>query len=186
MEREFNKNKEKNIIYKDQIIGRADEENHTHIFEIKDIKDWKQALGQVLVYSYCTKKNPFLKLLDNGRYDDPKKQVILEICNYFNVPVMFVNANQAIEEMNNKRRDWRYHIPLDSLRGIYQKLNNISNNEVRKIDKDTLIKNMDIEPNNLTLKDLKAIAKSMDLHNYSNLNKDSLVSLILSNSTPFC
>jgi L-alanine-DL-glutamate epimerase-like enolase superfamily enzyme len=68
--------------------GRGDIVTETHIYEVKYINHWKQAIGQVLVYSVEMNKKPAL-ILFGTRPDDDKLTLIEQICKALNVETLY-------------------------------------------------------------------------------------------------
>lgn len=69
-------------------VGRIDLRNYTEVIEIKEISDWKEALGKVLAYS-AFKPEHSKRIHLFGKQDLAKLALAQTTCSEFNVIVTF-------------------------------------------------------------------------------------------------
>lgn len=70
--------------------GRIDILTPEQVIEVKHVRNYKHALGQVLSYiQYFPNKKPRLHLFDEAKIDAAFRQQILDECQRFNVSVTF-------------------------------------------------------------------------------------------------
>ena len=70
------------------LLGRIDLLTETELIEVKPFKDWKSAIGQVLVYgSFYLQHKKRIHLFD--RQDQPKLNLIQNACNEYGIEVTF-------------------------------------------------------------------------------------------------
>lgn len=63
--------------------GKIDLETETHVIEVKRVREWKHALGQVLVYASATGKRPWIHTF--GKLEEPRMRDMRSILAEFRV-----------------------------------------------------------------------------------------------------
>lgn len=84
---------EYNVMYKNILIGIADDYDDKYIIEIKDIRDWKHALGQVIAYSFFEGKKGKLKLLEVENVSKTLVEAITMICNSYDIELEIISRS---------------------------------------------------------------------------------------------
>lgn len=68
--------------------GNIDVESPLHIIEVKNIMEWKAAIGQVMAYGfYCPDKKKRIHLF--GKAGERTKKTIMDVCNHLDILVTF-------------------------------------------------------------------------------------------------
>lgn len=86
-------------------VGKIDIKTETEIIEVKNVKNWKHALGQIQAYSkYYPKHTKRIHLYGDATKE--KLEVIETSCKKFKVNVSFEPANKI------NKKDWRFFMIL--------------------------------------------------------------------------
>ncbi len=70
-------------------VGYIDLETSDEIIEIKEIKNWKHAVGQILCYGMYINKQKCIYLF--GDETDDTESIIMETCSKLDIAVVFIN-----------------------------------------------------------------------------------------------
>lgn len=164
---------EKQICVNSHIIGKPDGETDTHVIERKSLKNWKHAVGQVLVYAKCLHKKPKIILHEEVPVSPDYRNTIVNICNGMGIETEVITYTKAKEDSEATEKDWRYLLKREYL---YELLPSDTPKNLDKSQLCSLCKDISLE--NLKKDHLYYIAGEVDIKHRSSMKKDQLLSIL--------
>lgn len=166
---------EKAILVDDFNVGRPDVENSLEVIEIKSIRKFKHAIGQVLVYAKLREKKPKVILLEDTPMGDKDKNIIRKICESFNIRVEILGYTYLQKYTEDILHDWRFKMNKKHLLAMASNI--MKECDCTQMRKEELCINIPISSwKDMTAIQLRHLAKKYNIPSSSSMKKDTLIS----------
>lgn len=164
---------EKQIRMDGHVVGKPDGETDTHVIERKTIKNWKHAIGQVLVYASCLNKKPKIILIEEVPTPPGYKGMIVSMCSRMGIETEIIPYSDAKRDSSVIEKDWRYLLKKEQLYGL------LPSDTPKSLNKDQLCTLCRTKTLDELRKDyLYQIAGKVHVKYRSSMKKDQLLSIL--------
>jgi hypothetical protein len=154
------------------IVGIPDGENSKEVIEVKAISRWKEAIGQVLVYSIATNKDPRIIIIEDRLPRKGEISAINKVCASLGIKVEFKKNIDIQKYTSPVRKDWRFRMKKEHLYDIFSP-------DTTNVRKEELCNMIPIESwRDMTISQLRHLAKSYGITNVNIMNRDDLISVL--------
>lgn len=175
--KDISKHDEKAIIVNDFNVGRPDIENSLEVIEIKSIRKYKHAIGQVLVYAKLKGKKPKIILLEDVQMNKKDIETIRGICESFSIKVEILGYDYLRKYTEDILHDWRFKMKKKHLVEIVSKT--MKPNEYAKMKKEELCIQLPFSSwRGMNSVQLKHLAKQYSISGATSMKKETLISTI--------